>query len=74
MCVAVGGCERIGVILYTGFEPISDTIDIFFLSHLPMDKMTTISQTVFSYVFREWNVMYFIKISLKFVPKDPVDK
>ena len=30
MCV--GGWERIGVILYTGFEPISDTIDIFFIS------------------------------------------
>ena len=41
-----------------------------------MDKMATISQTIFQLHFREWNVLYFsilIKISSKFVPNGPID-
>ena len=29
------------------------------LTHLPLDKMTTISQTIFQMHFREWKVLYF---------------
>ena len=37
--------------------------------------MAAISQTITLNIFSEWNVLYFdvIDISLKLVPKDPVD-
>ena len=37
------------------------------LTYLPLDKVATISQTQMH--FREWKVLYLIKIALKFVPK-----
>ena len=42
------------------------------LNHLPLDKMVTILQVTFSYAFSE-KVQFFTKISLKFVPKGPID-
>ena len=42
----------------------------FQLTH--QDKMAAISQTIFSYVF-SWKFYILIKISLKFIPKGPVD-
>ena len=29
------------------------------LTHLPLDKMATISQTIFQMHFREWKILYF---------------
>ena len=43
--------------------------------HVPLDKMAAISQTIFSDAF-SWMksfVLKLIKISLKFVPKGPID-
>ena len=40
-----------------------------FVTHLPLDKMATISQMH----FLECNVWILMKISLKFVPKGPID-
>ena len=44
------------------------------LTHLPLDKMATISQTIFSDAF-SWMKMFvfWCKISLKFVRKCPID-
>ena len=35
--------------------------------------MAAISQTTFQMHFHEWKAVIFIQISLKFVPKDPID-
>ena len=45
------------------------------LTHWGRDKMADIFQTTFSHAF-SWmkNVWIFIKISMKFVPKGPIDK
>ena len=44
------------------------------LTHLSLDKMPAISQTTFSYVFfMNGKFCISIQISLKFVPKDPID-
>ena len=44
------------------------------LTHIPLDKMAAVSQTMFSYVFFvNENFCILIKISLKFVPKGPND-
>ena len=45
-----------------------------YLSHLPLDKMATISQATFTTAFLEWNILYFDSNFTKFVPKDLVDK
>ena len=29
------------------------------LTHLPLDKMATISQTIYSDAFHEWKILYF---------------
>ena len=44
------------------------------LTHLPLDKMAAISQTTFSNAF-SWKKMldFFTELSLKFVPKGPID-
>ena len=42
------------------------------LTHLPLDKMTTILQTTFSSAF-SWNIRILIQFSPKFVPKCPID-
>ena len=41
--------------------------------HLSLDQMTAISQTFSDEFFVNENFYILIKISLKFVPKDPVD-
>ena len=38
-----------------------------------MDKMAAISQTVFPDAFSWMKSFFLIKISLKFVPKDPIN-
>ena len=38
-----------------------------------MDKIAAISKTIFQMSFREWKVLYFDYISLKLVPKGPID-
>ena len=43
-----------------------------FLTHLPLDKMAAILQTMFSYAHL-WMKSILIKISLKFVPEGPVE-
>ena len=44
------------------------------LTHLPLNKMAAISQTVFSDAcFMNEKFKIFIKISLKFVPEGPID-
>ena len=43
-----------------------------YLTHLTLDKMAAISQS-FQMHFREWKFCILIKISLKFVPKGPID-
>ena len=44
------------------------------LTHLPLDKMATISQMIFSNAFFvNEKFCTLIKISLKFVPKGPID-
>ena len=43
------------------------------LTHLPLDKMAAISQTIFSNAFCEWKVCIVIKISLEFVPNGPIN-
>ena len=43
------------------------------LTHLSLDKMAAISQMIFQMHYREWKFYILIKISLKFVPKDPID-
>ena len=44
------------------------------LTHLPLDKMAVISQTIFSSAFSWMKSLYIlIKISLKFVRKGPID-
>ena len=40
---------------------------------VPRDKIAAISQTIFQKHFLEWKVFVLIKISLKFVPKGPID-
>ena len=35
--------------------------------------MATIPETTFSKHWHVWNILYFDSISLKFVPKDPID-
>ena len=44
------------------------------ITHLLLDKMANISETIFSDVF-SWmkSFVLLIKISLKFVPKGPID-
>ena len=42
------------------------------LTDLPLDKMATISQTIFQMHFREWKALYFDWKFIKFVPNDPV--
>ena len=42
-------------------------------THWGRDKMAAISQTIFSNAFSYENVRISIKISLKFVPKDPIN-
>ena len=43
------------------------------LIHLPLDKMAAISLTIFSHSFsRMKSFVFFIRISMKFVPKGPV--
>ena len=44
------------------------------LSHLPLDKMAAVSQTLFfNCIFLNENVWILIKISLNFVPKDSIN-
>ena len=43
------------------------------LTHLPLDKMAAISQTMFLNAFFNENVWILLKISLKFVLKDLID-
>ena len=50
------------------------TLSSVFLTHLPLDKMVAISQTIFFMcIFMNEKFCIFIKISLKFVPKSPAD-
>ena len=42
------------------------------LTHLPLDKMAAISRMIFWVAF-SW-MKSFVKISLKFAPKGPIDK
>ena len=44
------------------------------LTHIPLDKMASISQTAFPNAF-SWmkNFEFLIEMSLKFVPKGPID-
>ena len=42
------------------------------LTHLPLDKMATISQTIFSDAFSWIKICVLIRISQKFVPKDQI--
>ena len=44
------------------------------LTHLPLDKMAAVSQTIFSDAFSWMKFCILFKISLKFVAKDPIDK
>ena len=50
-------------------EAVSQIIN----THLPLDKMATISQTMFSDAFSRMKFRILIKISLKFVPKSLTD-
>ena len=43
-----------------------------FIPH-PLAKIATILQTIFSDAFRKWQFYILIEISLKFVPKGPID-
>ena len=43
------------------------------LIYLPLDEIAAILQTLFSDGFSWMKNLYFIKISLKFVPKGPID-
>ena len=43
------------------------------LTHLSMDKMVTISQTIFRWNFVNKKIVILIKMSLKFVSKGPID-
>ena len=45
----------------------------FFLNSSPLDKMTTILQMIFSDAFSSMKFCILIKISLKFIPKGPID-
>ena len=49
------------------------TAHLFCLAHLHLNKMATISQTTVSKHFHEWQSFISIWISLRFVPKGPVD-
>ena len=42
------------------------------LTHLPLDKMAAISQTIFLDAFSWLKIFVLIKISLKFVPEGPM--
>ena len=44
-----------------------------YLTHLPLDKMAVISQTMFSDAISSEKFCILIKISPKFVPKGPID-
>ena len=44
------------------------------LTHLLLDKMATIlANDIFKCIFLNENIKFFIQISLKFVPQDPID-
>ena len=43
------------------------------LTHLALDKMVAISQTIFSDAFSLMKILFFDKMSLNFVPTDPID-
>ena len=43
------------------------------LTHLSLEKMTDISQTALSNAFSWMKMLILIKISMKFVPRDPID-
>ena len=43
------------------------------LTHLPLEKIATISQTIYSYAFCTEKFCTLIEISLKFVHKGPID-
>ena len=43
------------------------------LTHLPLAKMAAISQTIFASAFMNEKSCIIIKISLKFIPKGPID-
>ena len=48
--------------------------DISILTHLTLDKMAAIlADDIFKRIFLNENVRIFIQISLKFVPKGPID-
>ena len=43
-------------------------------THLPLDKMAaTFADDIFEFIFVNENICILIKISLKFVPKGPID-
>ena len=53
-----------------------DSAGICVLTHLPLDKMAAILQTSFSNafpIFHEWNFFIWIRISLNFVRKGPIN-
>ena len=43
------------------------------LTHLPPNKMAAISQMIFQMHFHEWKFLYYIQMSLKFVPRCQID-
>ena len=43
------------------------------LTHLPLDKMATISDDIFRYIYRNWKFCILIRISLKIAPKGSID-
>ena len=56
-------------------DPVGLGVFVVLLTHLPLEKMAAISQTddIFRYIFLNKNVWISIKISLKFVPRGPIN-
>ena len=70
-CHKTHSCVNINMIAST----ISEELYLWFviyLTHLPLDKMAAISQMTFC-IFVNEKFCILIKISLKFVPKGPID-
>ena len=59
-----------GTLLEHYFKENVQAMDI---THVLQDRMAAISRQYFQMPFHEWKVLYLITISLKFVPKIPID-
>ena len=73
-CLGYHSCGHDGMNDFTTFVQTLFILPTPSLSHWGWDKMNAISQTIFSkFIFLKENVSIAIKISLKFVPKGPIN-